>query len=86
MIAHDDGTTGGNVTFNMPAFPAPRTGWRCPVCGAGVAPDIARCPCVATPQVIPFVHPAPWPEYPTWYPTIWCGTGVSGSNEDVQVR
>jgi hypothetical protein len=21
------------------------TGWTCPVCGAGVAPHVARCPC-----------------------------------------
>jgi len=27
----------------------PPVGWKCPVCGAGLAPTTARCPCVDTP-------------------------------------
>jgi hypothetical protein len=39
-------------------------GWICPVCGKGVRPDLATCPCLGAAQ--PFV-PQPYP-HPPWYP------------------
>lgn len=31
--------------YTPPPLPIGHIGWRCPVCGAGNAPDIQQCPC-----------------------------------------
>jgi hypothetical protein len=42
----------------------PPMGWKCPVCGAGLAPTTARCPCVSEQMVVtPAVRTQRLPEW-----------------------
>lgn len=73
-----DNTTNGNGgQFTISPV---SVGWKCPVCGRGVAPFLSVCPCVP-----PTYYPMPmYPPYP-WVPSYWptwshsngtnCGTG-----------
>ena len=49
----------------------PVTGWICPVCGRGVAPDVGVCPCQdvePAPAYYPPLPPWYYPYYPPWQP------------------
>lgn len=66
-------------------------GWKCPVCGSGVAPGVERCPCVQLaerePVYVPYpIYPSwPYPTYPEpgwpypWFDTITTGDTVSAT-------
>lgn len=58
----------GTVGFNLNT---PPVGWRCPVCGGGVAPWLSRCPCVDEPTQAksdPFKVDYPTPNGVTFHP------------------
>lgn len=54
------------------------TGWKCPVCGAGLAPHVQRCGHDGNYSMAPYYQTVPSVPYPTWqdyytapYPYHW---------------